>query len=172
MPQQRPGGVFARAATTEVVAGQQDRGSLDPRLIQDEIRLGLSLRTLLIRALMSSGNVSEARITHHEAVEHCSEGIESGLLPVLLLLGAELCRAEGDLDAAEENARSGIELAAQQEALTLELRAGLSLAATLAATTRTPDAISLLTGITERFPPGQSSRTLAQASWMMNHLRG
>jgi class 3 adenylate cyclase/tetratricopeptide (TPR) repeat protein len=130
------------------------------------------LRTLLISSLMANGQLEEARAAHGEAMRCCVAGIESGLLPGLLILGAELHRAEGDLSAAEKAARGGIEHAREQGALMLELRAGLSLATTLAATERSKEAAEILGAISERFPSGADSRTQQHANWMLGNLSG
>src|ERR1700730_562786 len=57
-----PRGVLARATAAEIVAGQQDLGSLGAGLVEDEIGLGIALivvapiaEELLVQALLRGG---------------------------------------------------------------------------------------------------------------------
>ena len=164
---------WARSALGEADVGISEiQDALEMNTKSGHVLGNVYLRSLLVGALLASKRISEARAAHQETMTLCAEGIECGLLPGLLVLGAELDRIEVNLEGAEENARSAIEVAQEQEALTLELRAGMSLATTMAATDRTNEAVSLLNGITERFPTGQGSRTLKHASFMLNRLQG
>ncbi len=164
---------WARSSLGDVEAGIPEiREALDMNKAAGHELGTVFLRTLLISTLMGNGQLEEARVAYDEALRRCLAGIEFGLLPGLMILGAELHRAEGDLSAAEKVARSGVEHARDQGALMLEMRAALSLATTLAATDRGAEAIELLDGISARFPSGQNSRTQSHATWMLGQLRG
>jgi tetratricopeptide (TPR) repeat protein len=88
----------------------------------------------------------------------------------ILRLQAELLRASGDAEAAEADLRKALAVARAQGALSLELRAAMSLARLLAEQGRAAEALPDLRAAYEAFQEGFATRDLKEARELLDRL--
>jgi len=139
------------------------RGALDAL---HALRSGLT-RTMFLSlhadALAREGRADEGLGAVSEAFAHAERTSEHGFLSELHRLRGELLRLKGDAAAAEESLRTAVDVAANRQAKSFELRAAVALARLLAATDRARDAQALLAPVYHWFTEGHGTADLKTA---------
>jgi predicted ATPase len=141
--------------------------------------VGVSRPALQIIVLVTTetlghaGQVSEGLAELNEAIERSQQTEECWLIAELLRIRGELLLLEGTHGAAravEGHFRQALDRARRQGALSLELRAGTSLARLLRDQGRCADAVALLQPIYDRFTEGFDTADLKAAKALLDEL--
>ena len=143
----------------------------------DELREARSaifglIELLLPEALGRTGQIAEGLAAIQEAINHSENTEERWMIAEMLRINGELLLMQGGASAAaaEHHVRQALDWAAQQGALSLELRAAMSLARWLRDQTRSADARPLLQPIYDRFTEGFHTADLKQAKLLLASL--
>lgn len=158
-------------------------GTRTPGIAEMELALrglestGAGLRMPYYRGLLAEGHLLDDNATRAgELVDLAlATGRRTGerwCEPELLRLRGAIRRAEGRPDEAEASMREGIALARDQGALAPELRLATTLAGLLNARDRNEEALTLLTGVFDRFTEGWDTPDLVDAAALLSVLRG
>jgi predicted ATPase len=132
----------------------------------------MSLGTLA-QALGASGQVTEAFQAVNDALDRCSRNVENWCVPELYRIKGELLRlnpATAPPRAAEDCFNQAMAEARRQDALSWELRVGLSLANLWRDANKAEEASKLLSGIYDRFTEGFETADLMAARVLIDNL--
>jgi len=120
-----------------------------------------------------TGQVGQGLIEVDRELENCERNDERWCIPELLRIKGELVLLRGAPDAsakAQACLREGMEQAARQGALSLELRAGMSLARLLLGEDQSGRACKLLTSLYGRYTEGFATDDLTSARTLLDEL--
>jgi predicted ATPase/DNA-binding winged helix-turn-helix (wHTH) protein len=147
-------------------AGFNEVGDFRPAYLQFVV-------LLMTDALGQAGRVAEGAAELNEAVERPEQTEESWLIAELLRIKGEfllLQGAQGAATEAEGHFRQALDWARRQGALSLELRAAMSLARLMRAQGFSPDAAALLQPVHDRFTEGFDTADLKAAEALLDEL--
>ncbi|HEX7183722.1 MAG TPA: TOMM system kinase/cyclase fusion protein [Thermoanaerobaculia bacterium] len=161
---------------TLVQRGEVERGIEE---IQEGLRsytaLGTKLpkgywMTYLLEAYLGAGRIEEGLATVEEALGLTADQLDTFYDAELHRLRGELLLGIPDPEKAEASFRQALEIARQQGALALELRAAMSLGRLLRNQDRAGEALPLLAGVYGRFQEGFATRDLQEARRLLDEL--
>ena len=129
---------------------------------------------VLAGLLVEAGNVTEGLATVNETLRRIESNHAFWLMPEALRVKGEAMLLSGvvDMAAAEKCFARSLDIACQQGALWLELRAATSLARLLREQGRSTDAIACIQPIYERFTEGFGTADLIAAKQLLDDLGG
>jgi len=127
--------------------------------------------TYLATAHLAGGYVAEAMRVADEGLALCQRQLARFHEPELLRLKAECLARDGDVTAAEANARRALELARRDSAKAFELRAAMSLSHLLHDTGRRDEARTVLHDTYGWFTEGFATKDLREARALLGELK-
>ena len=125
---------------------------------------------ILAEQFLHAGRYDEGLAAVDESFAHTKRSGECYFVADTLRWRGELLIAKGETAAGEASLREAMAVAAQQQALLFELRAGTALAKLMASRGQRAEASALLSGITKRFTEGAGSKVLLDASALIEEL--
>jgi predicted ATPase/DNA-binding winged helix-turn-helix (wHTH) protein len=128
---------------------------------------------VLAEGLGKAGQVAQGQLTITDALARSERDQGHWCLPELLRIRGELCLLEGMSGAsaaAEDHFRRAMDWARQQQALSWELRAAMSLAGLWRAQARREEARALLAPVYDRFTEGFTTTDLKTAKALIDDL--
>jgi predicted ATPase/DNA-binding winged helix-turn-helix (wHTH) protein len=132
---------------------------------------GAQFLGILAEGLASAGQIGDALTTIDEAISHCEQKEELWCIAELVRVKGEILWQEGaDAQAAEQCFLRSIEWARQQEALSWELRAAMSLARLRRDRDEVTPARDLLAAVYGRFSEGFVTADLQTAKALLDEL--
>jgi tetratricopeptide (TPR) repeat protein len=126
--------------------------------------------TAMASSLIDAELVKEADEMIGSALVHTGEGEDYWCMPEISRLRGECALKVGSPQEAEEQFRRALDRATQQEALSLALRAGMSLARLMQYQNRLSEARATLVPIYQKFSEGFGTEDLSQAEMLLNSL--
>lgn len=134
-------------------------------------RLGMShWLSYLIEAHLAAGRLDEGLATAREALALSETQLDVNYDADLFRLEGDLLRASGDAPGAEASFRKSLEIAHEQGARLLELRAAIRLGDLLAEQGRAGEALPVLAAVYETFQEGFEMRELVEAREVLDRL--
>lgn len=127
--------------------------------------------SMAAEAFLEAGALEEARATIAVAHDFARKQSAKWCLPEILRVEALIVLQSGSAGKAEKLLGRAIAEAFAIDALTLELRAALSLSGKLESDGQTDEALELLAGVTARFGSGESFADLSEAQARIAQLR-
>lgn len=128
----------------------------------------------LAEGLTAAGQLVEAREAIDEALKSAERNEEHWCMPELLRIKGELLRLDGSATghgATEDHFQQALDWARRQGALSLELRAAMSLTKLWRQNGRTAEAYELLGAVYDRFTEGFDTIDLRTAATLLNEFR-
>jgi len=126
---------------------------------------------LAVETLGHAGQIADGLTAIEEAIQHSENTEERWLIAEISRIKGELLLLQGGptaAAAAEDHFRQALDWAARQGALSLELRAAMSLARLLRDQGRSADAKALLQSVYDRFTEGFDTANLKEAKRLLD----
>ncbi len=130
--------------------------------------MGPTVAVIHAEGLRAAGRPAEALAMLEASAETARRGHVGVLLPDVHRLAGEIHLAAGALDAAEAALRRALEVAAEQQALSLELRAALALHPLLERTGRGDEGLALVRRLHARFADSHAQPDLQRARALLD----